>query len=71
MTITIRLKTGNAAFTDPDADEKDREAQDAARDTEVSRILHHWLDRWDGSGGPTYLRDANGNTVGSVTVTGK
>ena len=32
MTITIRLKTGNAAFSDPDAGEKDRDAQEYARE---------------------------------------
>ena len=55
MTITIRLKTDNAAFEDDKAEE-------------VQRILKDWL-----SAGfrPANLYDANGNRVGSVTVTGK
>ncbi len=58
MTITIKIDTGNAAFED--------------RATEISRILHQWLDReGDFARGTVKLHDYNGNTVGSVTVTGK
>jgi hypothetical protein len=72
MTITIRLKTDNAAFHDADAGEKDRDAQEYARNVEVLRILRKWLDRdgfepcWEQT-----LHDSNGNRVGSVTVKGK
>lgn len=55
MTITIRLKTDNAAF-----EENRRE--------EVRRILMEWA-RCETHGG--HLYDSNGNKVGSVTVTGK
>lgn len=61
MTITIKLKTENAAF-------------EGDRDEAIWRIIYEW------ASGPLYqfrppgncqLRDINGNTVGSVTVTGK
>ncbi len=45
MTITIRMKTGNAAFTNPDAPEDDRAAQDDAianpvpYDSETEQLL--------------------------------
>ncbi len=57
MTITIRLKTGNAAFEDD-------------KDAEIKRILQERLIN-DWPFDRTTLIDANGNTVGSVTVTGK
>lgn len=57
MTITIRLKTGNAAFED---------------DAEIVRILARVAREYYSFGPqPTSIRDINGNTVGSVTVTGK
>lgn len=60
MTITIRLKTSNAAFED--------------RMDEVTRILTEWAQGLAVRGvilGTKPLRDVNGNMVGSVTVTGK
>ena len=70
MTITIRLKTDNAAFTDPDAGERDRDAQEYARDEEIRRILQTRLvNEWPFD--RTTLIDSNGNTVGTVTVRGK
>jgi hypothetical protein len=58
MTITIKLKTENAAFEDKDA--------------EVARILAQVCKQFYSYGPqPSKLRDYNGNTVGSVTVTGK
>ena len=57
MTITIRLKTENAAFED--------------RDAEVTRILREWAARIPEDGYGAKLYDVNGNTVGSVTITGK
>ena len=69
MTITIRLKTGNAAFTAEDADPGDRYAQDGAREREITRILREWINH-EGPADAT-LHDYNGNRVGSVTVTGK
>lgn len=61
MTITIRLKTDNAAFED--------------KDQEVTRILHRWIERaamgWLDSGTVTKLMDYNGNAVGTITVRGK
>jgi hypothetical protein len=58
MTITIKLKTDNAAFEDKDA--------------EVARIMARICREFDRYGPqPTNIRDYNGNTVGSVTVTGK
>ncbi len=63
MTITIRLKTDNEAFADD------------GRAAEVVRILRAWLDgemtRRDATAHEHTLRDYNGNTVGSVTVTGR
>ena len=59
MTITIRLKTDNAAFEDD-------------RDAEVERILRKYLLHGGGfCPGSINVLDANGNRVGSVTVTGK
>lgn len=58
MTITIRLKTDNAAFEDKDA-EIARIMQRLARDLEcISPGVRH------------AIHDLNGNTVGSVTVKG-
>ena len=57
MTITIKLKTGNAAF-------------EGDKDSEIRRILTEIADTWPVSSGMN-VRDYNGNTVGSVTVTGK
>lgn len=54
MKITIALKTNNAAF-------------DEDPHAEVTRILRAWLDRGLGAGP---LRDSNGNTVGTVSITG-
>ncbi len=56
MTITIKLKTDNAAFAD------------GCKEQEVQRILEKWIAE---GYGPRNLRDYNGNTVGSVTVTGR
>lgn len=57
MTITIRLKTGSAAFED----DKDAEI----RRILLERLVNDWpFDR-------NTLVDYNGNTVGSVTVRGK
>lgn len=59
MTITIKLKTDNAAFE--------------YREQEVLRILKEWISGEDGD--PVlafhHLRDINGNTVGTVEVRGK
>ncbi len=63
MTITIKLKTDNAAF------ENDRIS---GAHTETARILAEVAQRFDTDGpfdGPVY--DINGNTVGTVTVRGK
>ena len=63
MTIIIKIQTANAAF---DADRASH-AQ-----TEVARLVAHVATRFDTDGpydGP--LMDHNGNTVGSVTVTGQ
>jgi hypothetical protein len=63
VTITIRLDTGNAAFEDKDA--------------EVARIVRHVADLLAagriaaGVREAQRLHDFNGNTVGSVTLTGK
>ena len=60
MTITIRIKTGNAAFCD---------------DThgEVVRIVREWVRAGEDAGELERrgLMDYNGNRVGSVTVRGK
>lgn len=63
MTITIRLKTDNEAF------EGDRELT-------AFKIAQSGVDRLVTFGRPKSrigygLRDANGNTVGTVKVTGK
>lgn len=59
MTITVKIKTDNAAF------EEDKHG-------EINRILMDWIAeddnlRWVHRS----LHDTNGNTVGSVTVKGK
>jgi hypothetical protein len=55
MTITIKIKTDNDAFSDD-------------HNAEVARIVREWA---QGPITSAKLRDYNGNTVGSVTVTGK
>jgi hypothetical protein len=59
MTITIKLRTDNAAFEDNPG--------------EVLRIVQDWLDKSAryGTLEGANLRDYNGNTVGTVTVRGK
>ncbi len=69
MTITIRLKTGNAAFCD-ERDDDSPGNHEYARNQEIERILREWMqsrDRFEDS----TLHDYNGNTVGTVTVRGK
>jgi hypothetical protein len=68
MTITIKLRTGNAAFNE---DDPVQGSSPAARDAEIGRILRNWLRDENFYPTTTPLRDVNGNTVGSVTVTGK
>lgn len=58
MTITIRIKTGNAAFADGD------------KDAEVRRILEGVVEAMPIQG-TISLYDYNGNRVGDVTVRGK
>ncbi len=58
MTITIKIRTANAAFEDN-------------KDAEVGRILRDWIDGFNLYPTITPLHDYNGNTVGSVTVKGK
>jgi hypothetical protein len=61
MTITIKLKTDNAAFEQGDSQE-------------VIRILRTVIDRISDGGVPYAkgnLLDLNGNTVGTVKVTGR
>ncbi len=57
MTVSIKIDTGNAAFTDNEG-------------AEVARILRRYAEHIDG-GGPyeSALMDYNGNRVGKVTVT--
>lgn len=63
--ITITIKTDNAAF------------DDGNRAHEVVRILRTLADKLDGTGVlrggcmPASVYDRNGNTVGTVTLTGK
>lgn len=61
MTITITINTDNAAFEPEPADEVERILRRLAND--VRDIFQDVLE--DGFS----LRDINGNTVGSVTVT--
>lgn len=56
--ITIKISTDNAAF-------------EMDRDTEIARILERLAADWYSVGDGTKIRDINGNTVGSVTLTGK
>ena len=59
MTITIRLKTDNAAFEDD-------------QDAEIARILAEYLLTVGRFGFDSRkLRDINGNIVGTVKVTGR
>lgn len=63
MTITIRLTTDNAAF------DNDRASH---AHTEIARLVAEVARRFDTDGpfdGP--LVDINGNTVGTVSVTGR
>ncbi len=57
MTITIKIATDNAAFTDD-------------KDAEVYRIMAEWLETVGKGRGfhDANLRDINGNTVGKVVV---
>jgi len=65
MTITIKLKTDNAAF------------EGDSRDLEIARLIWgvaHRFERGAVASGVREarpLKDRNGNTVGSVTVTGR
>lgn len=60
MTITIKIDTGNAAF------------QDGFKAEEVARIVHEYVLPCIADGAKLRpVRDYNGNTVGSVKVTGK
>ncbi len=61
MTITIKIKTDNDAF------------QDGNKDAEIGRMLSRWLAgaAFDPPNGTEPLRDSNGNTVGSIKVTGR
>ena len=54
--IKITIKTDNAAFSDGR--------------TELARILRDLADRFENSRA-LIVRDVNGNTCGSVTLTGK
>lgn len=60
MTITIKLKTENAAFGENTED----------RDQEVARMLRAWAARIPEDGYGARLYDYNGNKVGTVTLTG-
>ena len=62
MTITIRLKIRDAAF------EEDRAGELAQVLTTVARRLTVPADRSSDYDGPLF--DSNGNTVGSLRVTG-
>ncbi len=57
MTITIRVKTGNAAFEDDPTGEQNAIVQKVARE----------IANGDRRGS---IRDSNGNTVGDFRVTG-
>ena len=68
MTITIKLKTDNAAFRDDNGD------NESACLDEIARIVTDWLNHRIEplrQVGPQPLYDYNGNAVGSVTVRGK
>jgi len=57
--FTLKIDTGNAAFQDTPA-------------YEVARILRELADRMQERGFENYpLRDANGNTVGTATLSGE
>lgn len=63
MTITIKLKTGNAAF-----------GEYGDKYSEAHRIVADWLNnRIDPlrQHGSQSLYDYNGNKIGSITVTGR
>jgi len=64
MTITIKLKTDNAAFED----NREGELASILREA-VQRLTHNESRYW--SVCPLNLTDSNGNTVCSVKVTGK
>ena len=57
--ITIKITTDNAAF------------EDNGKDQEVYNILQEMADNWPRAASTGKVRDSNGNTVGSVTLTGK
>jgi hypothetical protein len=59
MTITIKIDTGNAAFSDGN------------QEAEVIRILSEWVNRIPRGGYDCNLYDYNGNRVGVATVRGK
>lgn len=62
MKITITIATDNAAF------------QDGNKEAEIARLVQIVADRIS-EGGSSYargnLQDVNGNTCGTVTVTGR
>jgi hypothetical protein len=57
MTITIKIKTDNAAFEDD-------------KRGEILRILTDWIANGQRGILASKLYDSNGNQVGSVTLTG-
>lgn len=59
MTITIKIKTDNAAF------------EGVGRYLELSRLMEKAKDTVCADERERYLFDSSGNKVGSVTVTGK
>ena len=57
--ITIKIETGNAAFD---------EECGGSPTHEIARILRDLADRFEDGTPPEYLRDVNGNRVGTVDV---
>lgn len=67
MTITIKIKTENAAFCGEFP--QSHETSSDAKHVEIARILTQLADDWPYQ--HEAIQDHNGNTVGSVTVRGK
>lgn len=68
MAFTLSIKTGNAAFCDPDAETENDPANEAAERAEVARILREVAkDLEEGSASGTCM-DVNGNSVGKWSL---
>lgn len=76
MECVLRVEMGNAAFFHEEQDDAfDLEGHQVRDGYELARLLRVAADAVEGGGclpaGPVFLRDYNGNTVGSLDFEGE